>query len=131
VACARLQKCPTRRKILFVLSDGAPVDDSTLSVNPGNFLERHLKSAVNWIKTETDVELYGIGLEHDVSRYYGSGSPTLNGLQVGPDLLTVISYAITNNWKLAGEVQRRTPKRETLVPMRKPRAAPARRKARA
>lgn len=67
-AAARLAEQPARNKILFVFSDGASVDDSTLSVNPGNFLERHLLAVIE--KLSTEVTLYAIGIEHDVSRYY-------------------------------------------------------------
>ena len=58
------------RKILMVISDGAPVDDSTLSVNPGNYLERHLRDVIDWIETRSPVELVAIGIGHDVTRYY-------------------------------------------------------------
>ena len=54
----------------MVISDGAPVDDSTLSVNTGDFLEKHLKKMVQFIETKSDVEILAIGIGHDVSRYY-------------------------------------------------------------
>ena len=66
----RLKKRKEERKILMVISDGAPVDDSTLSVNSGDFLEKHLKKMVKYIETQTDVEILAIGIGHDVSRYY-------------------------------------------------------------
>ncbi|MGF0539647.1 cobaltochelatase subunit CobT [Agrobacterium sp. ES01] len=59
-----------QRKILMMISDGAPVDDSTLSVNPGNYLERHLRAAIEQIETKSPVELLAIGIGHDVTRYY-------------------------------------------------------------
>ncbi len=59
-----------QRKILMMISDGAPVDDSTLSVNPGNYLERHLRAAIDLIETKSPVELLAIGIGHDVTRYY-------------------------------------------------------------
>jgi cobaltochelatase CobT len=68
-ACSRLQNEKVERKILFVLSDGAPVDDSTLSVNPGNFLEKHLMAAAGWIEQAKRVELRGIAIGHK-PRYY-------------------------------------------------------------
>ena len=68
--CALLAARPEQRKILMVISDGAPVDDSTLSVNPGNYLEQHLRSVIGWIENHTDVELTAIGIGHDVTRYY-------------------------------------------------------------
>ncbi|MDV3459248.1 cobaltochelatase subunit CobT [Sphingomonas sp. HF-S4] len=61
---------PEERKILMVISDGAPVDDSTLSVNSGSYLERHLRQVINWIETRSPVELVAIGIGHDVTRYY-------------------------------------------------------------
>ena len=66
----RLKKRNEDRKILMVISDGAPVDDSSLSVNSGDFLEKHLKKVVNTIENKKDVEILAIGIGHDVSRYY-------------------------------------------------------------
>jgi len=66
----RLIGRPEQRKILMMISDGAPVDDSTLSVNPGNYLERHLRAVINLIETRSPVELLAIGIGHDVTRYY-------------------------------------------------------------
>jgi cobaltochelatase CobT len=59
-----------QRKILMMISDGAPVDDSTLSVNPGNYLERHLRAVIEMIEERSPVELIAIGIGHDVTRYY-------------------------------------------------------------
>ena len=58
------------RKILMVISDGAPVDDSTLSVNSGDYLEKHLKQTVKWIEENSNIEILAIGIGHDVTRYY-------------------------------------------------------------
>ena len=66
----RLVGRPEQRKILMMISDGAPVDDSTLSVNPGNYLERHLRGVIDLIETRSPVELLAIGIGHDVTRYY-------------------------------------------------------------
>ena len=66
----RLIARPEQRKILMMISDGAPVDDSTLSVNPGNYLERHLRAVIDLIETRSPVELLAIGIGHDVTRYY-------------------------------------------------------------
>ncbi len=66
----RLIGRPEQRKILMMISDGAPVDDSTLSVNPGNYLERHLRAVIEQIETRSPVELLAIGIGHDVTRYY-------------------------------------------------------------
>ena len=66
----RLMARPEQRRILMMISDGAPVDDSTLSVNPGNFLEKHLRAVIEHIETRSPVELLAIGIGHDVTRYY-------------------------------------------------------------
>jgi cobaltochelatase CobT len=66
----RLLGRPEQRRILMMISDGAPVDDSTLSVNPGNYLERHLRAVIEEIETKSPVELLAIGIGHDVTRYY-------------------------------------------------------------
>jgi cobaltochelatase CobT len=69
-ASGRLMARPEQRRILMVISDGAPVDDSTLSVNVGNYLERHLREVIARIEATPDVELIAIGIGHDVTRYY-------------------------------------------------------------
>jgi cobaltochelatase CobT len=66
----RLIARPEQRRILMVISDGAPVDDATLSVNPGNYLERHLRDVIDYIEKFTPIELTAIGIGHDVTRYY-------------------------------------------------------------
>jgi cobaltochelatase CobT len=66
----RLIARPEQRRILMVISDGAPVDDATLSVNPGNYLERHLRDVIQFIETRTPIEVTAIGIGHDVTRYY-------------------------------------------------------------
>jgi cobaltochelatase CobT len=66
----RLQARPERRRILMMISDGAPVDDSTLSVNTGNYLEQHLRQVIEEIETRSPIELIAIGIGHDVTRYY-------------------------------------------------------------
>ena len=66
----RLIGRPEQRRILMVISDGAPVDDATLSVNPGNYLERHLRDVIRFIETRTPIEVTAIGIGHDVTRYY-------------------------------------------------------------
>ena len=66
----RLSRRPEERKILLVISDGAPVDDSTLSVNPSNILEMDLRNVIRWIEEKSPVELTAIGIGHDVTRYY-------------------------------------------------------------
>ena len=66
----RMQRRPEARKIMMVISDGAPVDDSTLSVNPANFLEKHLRDVIAMVERKRVVELIAIGIGHDVTRYY-------------------------------------------------------------
>ncbi|MFZ1815167.1 MAG: cobaltochelatase subunit CobT [Rhizobiaceae bacterium] len=69
-AHSRLMARSEQRRILMMISDGAPVDDSTLSVNPGNYLERHLRHVIDDIETHSPIELLAIGIGHDVTRYY-------------------------------------------------------------
>ncbi len=69
-AHGRLHARPEQRRVLMVISDGAPVDDSTLSVNPGNYLEKHLRQVIEDIERYSPVELLAIGIGHDVTRYY-------------------------------------------------------------
>jgi cobaltochelatase CobT len=66
----RLARRAEARRILMVISDGAPVDDSTLSVNPSNYLEKHLRDVIAMIERKALVELLAIGIGHDVTRYY-------------------------------------------------------------
>jgi cobaltochelatase CobT len=79
----RLLPRPEQRKIMMVISDGAPVDDSTLSVNPGNYLETHLREAIEYIETRSPVELMAIGIGHDVTRYYRRAVTLVDAEQLG------------------------------------------------
>ena len=79
----RLIGRPEERKILMVISDGAPVDDSTLSVNNGAYLERHLRQMIGWIETKSPVELCAIGIGHDVTRYYSKAVTIMDAEQLG------------------------------------------------
>jgi cobaltochelatase CobT len=79
----RLAGRPEQRRILMVISDGAPVDDSTLSANPGNYLERHLRTVIHWIETRSPVELIAIGIGHDVTRYYKRAVTITDAEQLG------------------------------------------------
>jgi cobaltochelatase CobT len=74
---------PEQRKILMVISDGAPVDDSTLSVNAGNYLEQHLRRVIEEIETRSGVELTAIGIGHDVTRYYRKAVTIVDAEQLG------------------------------------------------
>jgi cobaltochelatase CobT len=82
-AHARLLGRAEQRKILMVVSDGAPVDDATLSVNPGNYLERHLRQVIEAIETRSPVELIAIGIGHDVTRYYRRAVTIVDAEQLG------------------------------------------------
>ncbi|WP_449254735.1 cobaltochelatase subunit CobT [Bosea sp. (in: a-proteobacteria)] len=79
----RLLARPEQRKILMVISDGAPVDDSTLSVNAGNYLERHLRHVIAEIETRSPVELIAIGIGHDVTRYYRRAVTIVDAEELG------------------------------------------------
>ncbi|WP_395666775.1 cobaltochelatase subunit CobT [Methylocella sp.] len=79
----RLLARPEQRKILMMISDGAPVDDSTLSVNPGNYLEKHLRRIIEQIETRSPVELIAIGIGHDVTRYYRRAVTIVDAEELG------------------------------------------------
>jgi cobaltochelatase CobT len=79
----RLMARPEQRRILMVISDGAPVDDSTLSVNPSNYLERHLREVIEYIETRSPVQLLAIGIGHDVTRYYERAVTLVDAEQLG------------------------------------------------
>ena len=83
----RLLSRTEERKILMVISDGAPVDDSTLSVNPGNYLERHLRDVIDWIETRSPIELIAIGIGHDVTRYYRRAVTIVDADQLGGTMM--------------------------------------------
>ncbi len=82
-AHSRLIARNEERRILMVISDGAPVDDSTLSVNNGTYLERHLRQVIDWIETRSPVELIAIGIGHDVTRYYKRAVTIMDAEQLG------------------------------------------------
>ena len=86
-AYQRLKKRSEERKILMVISDGAPVDDSTLSVNPGNYLEKHLKNTVKWIENKKDIEINAIGIGHDVTNYYSKALKIADVQELGDALI--------------------------------------------
>ncbi len=90
-AYKRLLTRQEKRKILIVISDGAPVDDSTLSVNPGNYLEKNLRDIINNIEKNKNVELIAIGIGHDVSRYYSKAITIMDVDQLGEVLLNQLS----------------------------------------
>tara|TARA_B100001057_G_scaffold294913_1_gene295028 strand:- start:7480 stop:9288 length:1809 start_codon:yes stop_codon:yes gene_type:complete len=87
----RLKKRKEERKILMVISDGAPVDDSTLSVNSGDFLEKHLKKMVKFIEEKTEIEILAIGIGHDVSRYYNRAIKITDVNELGDVMISQLS----------------------------------------
>ena len=96
----RIKKRKEERKILMVISDGAPVDDSTLSVNSGDFLEKHLKKMVKYIETKSDVEILAIGIGHDVSRYYDKAIKITDVHELGDVMISQLSGLFENKKKL-------------------------------
>ncbi len=96
----RIKKRKEERKILMVISDGAPVDDSTLSVNSGDFLEKHLKKTVKFIENKSDVEILAIGIGHDVSRYYNKAIKITDVNELGDVMISQLSGLFENKSKL-------------------------------
>lgn len=86
-AHARLLARPEERRILLVISDGAPVDDSTASANGGTYLEKHLRQVINWIEGRSNIELAAIGIGHDVTRYYSRAVTIMDAEQLGGALI--------------------------------------------
>ena len=96
----RLKKRKEERKILMVISDGAPVDDSTLSVNSGDFLEKNLKKTVKFIEDKSDTEILAIGIGHDVSRYYSKAIKITDVQELGDVMISQLSGLFKNKKKL-------------------------------
>ena len=104
----RLVYRPEQRRILMVISDGAPVDDSTLSVNAGNYLEKHLRAAIHWIENQSPVELIAIGIGHDVTRYYQRAVTIVDAEQLGGALMDKLAELFDDE---ADQGPRRSPRR--------------------
>jgi cobaltochelatase CobT len=83
----RLLRRPEDRRILMVISDGAPVDDSTLSVNQAGYLESHLRKVIDWIEKQSPVQLSAIGIGHDVTRYYRKSVTIMDVEQLGGTMI--------------------------------------------
>ena len=96
----RIKKRREERKILMVISDGAPVDDSTLSVNSGDFLEKHLKKVVKFIEDKTEMEILAIGIGHDVSRYYSRAIKITDVNELGDVMVSQLSALFEKKNKL-------------------------------
>ncbi len=86
-AHSRLLARPEDRRILMVISDGAPVDDSTLSVNSAGYLEAHLRKVIEWIESKSPVQLVAIGIGHDVTRYYRRAVTIMDAEQLGGTII--------------------------------------------
>ena len=95
----RLRIRQEKRKVLIVISDGAPVDDSTLSVNPGNYLEKNLRDTISDIENNSNIDLVAIGIGHDVSRYYTKAVTIMDVDQLGEVLLNELSNIFVTNKK--------------------------------
>ena len=96
----RIKKRKEERKILMVISDGAPVDDSTLSVNSGDFLEKHLKKMVKFIENKSETEILAIGIGHDVSRYYDRAIKITDVNELGDVMISQLSALFDKKSKL-------------------------------
>ncbi|MFL2897041.1 MAG: cobaltochelatase CobT-related protein [Candidatus Pelagibacter sp.] len=96
----RIKKRKEERKILMVISDGAPVDDSTLSVNSGDFLEKHLKKMVKFIENKSEIEILAIGIGHDVSRYYNRAIKITDVNELGDVMISQLSALFDKKSKL-------------------------------
>jgi cobaltochelatase CobT len=97
---------PEQRKILMVISDGAPVDDSTLSVNAGNYLEAHLRRVIEEIETRSPLELTAIGIGHDVTRYYRKAVTIVDAEQLGGAMTTQLTELFAEDGTPTGRKRR-------------------------
>ncbi len=104
----RLLGRPEQRRILMVISDGAPVDDATLSANPGNYLERHLREVIHYIEAKSDVELTAIGIGHDVTRYYRRAVTIVDAEELGGTMMARLAELFDEN---AGQGLRKAARR--------------------
>jgi len=109
----RLLGRPEQRKILMMISDGAPVDDSTLSVNPGNYLERHLRYVIEEIETRSPVELIAIGIGHDVTRYYRRAVTIVDAEELGGAMTEKLAELFDEKAAPAKPVRTAPPRRKT------------------
>jgi cobaltochelatase CobT len=107
----RLLARSEQRKILMMISDGAPVDDSTLSVNPGNYLERHLRWVIEEIETRSPVELIAIGIGHDVTRYYRRAVTIVDAEELGGAMTEKLAELFEENATADARPKRRPRRR--------------------
>ena len=101
-----------QRRILMMISDGAPVDDSTLSVNPGNYLERHLRSVIEEIETRSPIELIAIGIGHDVTRYYRRAVTIVDAEELGGAMTEKLAELFDENAPTPSAVPARPARRK-------------------
>lgn len=95
----RLLARAEQRRVLMVISDGAPVDDATLSANPGNYLERHLRDVITWIEARSPVELSAIGIGHDVTRYYRRAVTLVDAEELGGTMMQNLADLFDEDWR--------------------------------
>jgi len=98
----RLAARGEQRRILMVISDGAPVDDSTLSVNPGNYLEQHLREVIRYIENNSEVQLLAIGIGHDVTRYYRRAVTLMDADELGGAVMSQLTDLFEEDISNAG-----------------------------
>ncbi len=111
----RLIQRPEQRQIMMVISDGAPVDDSTLSVNPGNYLENHLRAVIDWIEQRSSVELTAIGIGHDVTRYYRRAVTIMDAEQLGGTMMERLAELFEEESPAPGVQRMRGPMQRRLA----------------
>ena len=115
-AYRRLLGRPEQRRILMMISDGAPVDDSTLSVNPGNYLEKHLRHVIETIETRSPVELIAIGIGHDVTRYYRRAVTIVDAEELGGVMTEKLAELFSETAEAKHEASRKGPARQAAQP---------------
>jgi cobaltochelatase CobT len=98
-ATERLNKRIEKRKILMVISDGAPVDDSTLSTNSGSYLDKHLRQVIKKTEANSNIELLAIGIGHDVTRYYKQALTIIEVDQLGSAITNQLAILFDKNKK--------------------------------
>ncbi len=109
----RLLGRPEQRRIMMVISDGAPVDDSTLSVNTSNYLEAHLRQVIEYIETKSPVELLAIGIGHDVTRYYRRAVTIVDAEQLGGAMTDKLAELFDEEGPMKGSQMTASSKEET------------------
>ena len=112
----RMMSRPEQRRILMVISDGAPVDDSTLSVNSGHYLERHLRNVIGEIENRSPVELLAIGIGHDVTRYYRRAVTIVDVEQLGGVLVEQLAALFEEEPKRVAKARGLLSAPPTVVP---------------